>query len=94
MEMALKREVMEECGIEIDVKEPLFFREKFFYYAPTEEAMQLYLLFFSGKPKSLALSLNDPHDESIDPQWVDIASLQTSDFQGFGEEILGFLRTQ
>lgn len=95
MEMALKREVLEECGIEIDVSKPLFFREKFFYYAPTEEASQIYLLFFLGTPKnaSATLSSNDLHDESIDPQWVEISSLKSADFQGFGEEIMEYLNT-
>lgn len=92
IEEALKREVHEECGIEIEVQSPLFFRERFFYYEPWQSAWQCYLFFYEATTKSFELTLNDQHDESIDPQWVEIQSLKSTDFQIFGDDVIEYLR--
>lgn len=91
LEQALKRETWEECGIDIEVGAQVLFKENFFFYDPEEIAWQIYMFFYTCKPKSLELSLNDLHNESIDPQWVEIESLKAEDFQSCGEEIMGYL---
>ena len=92
MQDALKREIWEECGIEIEQSKQLFCREQLFYYEPLEKAWHVHLIFYSAKPINIELVLNDHADESTNPQWVDIAALKSSDFQGFGEDIVSFLR--
>ncbi len=38
LEEAVKRECWEECGIEVDIHQPLFWHENFFYCDPIEQA--------------------------------------------------------
>ena len=95
LEFALKREIKEECGIEVVLQKPLFFHETFFYYEPTNSAFQFYLFFFLGRSKTLDLSdaNNVQDDTSIQPQWVEITKLHPSDFQICGEQILAALKS-
>lgn len=95
MEAALKREMMEECGIEIEIIAPAFFKETFFYYEPLEKAWQCHLFVSICRPLSFDLSdeLNEEGDEEERPQWVDIQSLQAKDIQVCGEEILRYIRS-
>ena len=46
LEDALKREVMEECGVEVVIERQLFFKERFFYYQPLDKAWQVIMCFF------------------------------------------------
>lgn len=93
LEEALKREMWEECGIEVDVLTQVYFKENFFYYEPSDSAWQAYLFFYSCRAKSFELTRHDVHDESIDPQWIDIPSLKASDFQAYGEAMVALLQT-
>ncbi len=92
LEQALCREMMEECGIEVEVLKPFrHFQETFFFYEPLNQAWQCYLFVFVCKPLTHELVRYDLEDDSIEPTWVDPSSLKEEDFQIFGEEILTFL---
>lgn len=93
LEAALKREMREECGIEIEVLTYAFFKEAFFYYEPLNGAWQCFMFFFLCKPLSLDITdaQNESGDESELPRWVDIATLQEDDIQVCGKEIMKFL---
>ncbi|MDD2786359.1 MAG: NUDIX domain-containing protein [Patescibacteria group bacterium] len=95
MEDALKRELKEECGIEIEIITPAFFKETFFYYEPLDRAWQCHSFCFLCKPLSSNLTdeLNEEEDESIQPQWVDLKSLTLQNIQICGEEILRYIKT-
>jgi 8-oxo-dGTP pyrophosphatase MutT (NUDIX family) len=88
IEEALKREIREECGIEVTVGEPLFFKERFFYFEPTNVACQGYLFFYACTPITFDVHDEDHDDEKEHPQWVDIATLKSADFQVCGEQIM------
>lgn len=94
IEQALQRELMEECGIKVEIIAPAFFKEAFFYYEPTDSAWQCYLFFFVCKPLSFDLSdhLNEQGDESEKPQWVDIKTLTAERIQVCGEEMMEFIQ--
>lgn len=95
LEQGLKREISEECGIDIEIKKPLFFKERYFYYDPSDRAWQILAFFYLAVPLSTELTDqgNEPDDEADKPQWVDIATLKEPDFQVFGAETLNFLKS-
>jgi 8-oxo-dGTP pyrophosphatase MutT (NUDIX family) len=79
----LRREVLEETGLEIEIGELFHFKEHFFYYDPADVAFQSYMFFFNCTPIStniiLDTEVND--DESEKPRWVNIDDLIVEDFQ-------------
>lgn len=87
---ALKREVREETGIEIEVGEMVHFKEDFFYYDPLDEAYHSLLFFFTASPKTFTLAQDDQVDdgEIERPRWVAWQNLQPEDFHNHGEAIL------
>lgn len=93
MEEALKREVREETGIEIEVGQFVRFKEEFFYYDPLDKAFHSFLFFYVCRPKTFDLVDDSQVDdeEAEKPRWVDKSSLQAEDFNSHGEVILEIL---
>ena len=92
---ALKREVREETGVEVDVEGFAHFVEDFFYYDPLDGAYHSLLFYYYCSPKTLSL-LDDTEVDDEDaeqPRWIDVKSLQAHDFQNHGEMILWFLQS-
>ncbi len=89
LEEALKREVKEETGIEIEVQKFFHFVESFFYYDPLDEAYHNLAFIYLCTPKTLDLpEVENPAIEETEKcQWVDIESLKKEDFQDFAAEI-------
>jgi len=79
---SLKREIKEECGIEIEIKEELLATDNFFYYDPLDFAMHSLLFFYSAKALSTELSQgNDIDDEEIDKNlWLPLEEIQADKF--------------
>lgn len=87
---ALKREFLEETGLEVLIGRSLFFKENFFYYQPTDEAFHSFMFFFKckligGRKYSLGSEVLDV--EAKKPQWIKIDSLQKEDFRDLNEDI-------
>lgn len=93
LEDAIKREVMEETGIEIEVEKFLSFKETFFYYDPEDSGFQNYAFYYTCKPLSFELSeeFQVEFDESEKPEWVDMKKLGEADFQNPAYEIFQLL---
>jgi ADP-ribose pyrophosphatase YjhB (NUDIX family) len=87
---ALRREVREETGLEIEIQRFAFFREGFFYYDPSDTAFHTFSFFFVCKPRTLRLVDDDRVDdlEAEKPRWIRLNSVRPEDFQICGEEIL------
>jgi 8-oxo-dGTP pyrophosphatase MutT (NUDIX family) len=94
MEDALKREVREETGIEVEVERFAHFEELFFYYDPSGTAYHGLHFYYVCRPRTLALlddtQVND--DSAQEPRWVSIQDLQPHHFQAHGDIILDLCR--
>lgn len=89
LEDAIKREVLEEAGIEIEIEKLLTFQEIFFYYEPLDEAYQNFSFFYLCKPittKLLPDDKVDQEDEAEKPRWIDLRSIKKEEIQTGAEE--------
>jgi 8-oxo-dGTP diphosphatase len=93
IEDCLKREVKEETGIEIEVRQFEFFKEDFFYYDPLDQAFHSFMFFYSCRPVTMDLIPDDQvNDGEVEtPRWIDIQALQAGDFYNDGEKIVRIL---
>jgi 8-oxo-dGTP pyrophosphatase MutT (NUDIX family) len=94
MEDALKREIREETGIEVEVERLARFEELFFYYDYSGRAYHGLHFYYICRPKTVAL-LDDAQvedDAAEKPRWVPVEALQPQDFQAHGDIILALCR--
>jgi len=95
IETALKREIKEEAGIEIKIIQFLHFHEDFFYYDPLDEAYHSLLFYYICQPMTFDLlkdgDVND--DDAECPRWINRNTIETKDFQNYGEIIMKFLKS-
>jgi nucleoside triphosphatase len=93
IEVALKREVREETGLEIEVVRFHRFEEQFFYYDPTDEAFHSFLFFYVCRPKTFEVRADsEVNDEAVEkPRWVEVEGLQVEDFHNHGQLVLEIL---
>ena len=82
IEAALRREVREETGLEVEVGPFLHFKEHFFYYEPLDEAYQSYMVFYRCHPKTTALAedCDVDDDDAEQPRWLQMACLEREAF--------------
>ena len=92
-DVALKREILEETGIRVEVREFLHFETDFFYYDPLDLAFHGYLFFYRCEPLTTELGMPDyPPEEGLDiPLWVDISTLSEQAFQTHGQTTMQLL---
>lgn len=89
IEDALRREVYEECGIEVNIEKLVGVDENCCYYNPADEAWHVHAFFYRCSPVSFELLTPDIHEmEAEKPQWVPISSLEEEQFQVFGKFVL------
>lgn len=95
MKTALKREIQEEAGIAIEVKQFLDFQENFFYYDPNGHAFHGLLFYFWCVPLSLDLATDDQvADKDVEkPRWIPIGDLTANRFQSNGDFTMQLLAT-
>jgi nucleoside triphosphatase len=95
IENALKREIMEETGIEIEHFRFYQFQEQLFYYDPADVAFHSYLFFYVCSPKDTEVCRDsEVDDDSVErPRWVDIRRLESHHFHNHGALILEALHS-
>jgi mutator protein MutT len=94
IEEALKREVREETGLEIEVEKFLHFEEGFFYYDPADTAWHTFQFFYLCRPKTFRL-LDDAQiddEEAEKPGWIDLKTLTPQDFREVSGKVLLLLQ--
>jgi mutator protein MutT len=94
IEAALKREVREETGLDIEVDKFLHFEEGFFYYDPIDTAWHTFQFFYQCKPKTFRLLPEDQidDDEVEHLGWFEIKHLNQLDFRAAAGKVLQRLR--
>ncbi len=87
VDAALKREVWEETGVQVEVGEFLHFETDLFYYDPLELALHGFLFFYRCTPVTTALNPPEypPEEDLMFPLWAKIEHLSVDSFQGHGQ---------
>ncbi len=95
LEDALRREVREETGLEIEIERFVAFKEDFFYYDPLDFAFHGLLFFYLCKPLTFDLASNDQiEDDEVDaPRWASIDQLRPENIQSHGDILFQVLRS-
>jgi 8-oxo-dGTP pyrophosphatase MutT (NUDIX family) len=93
VDAALRREVWEETGVEVEVGEFLHFQTDLFYYDPLDMAFHGFMFYYQCKPLGTALNPPEysPEEDLEMPLWVDVNSLSVDSFQGHGEVTLNLI---
>ncbi len=91
---ALLREIQEETGITVEVKDFLDFCENFFYYDPEDLGFHGFCFFYRCTPLSFDfIEESQIQDgEASNPQWKPIEEMNIEDFQHNGNLILEHAR--
>jgi len=91
---ALKREVREEIGLQVDVGPLLHVEEQFFFDEPTGEAWHALLFFWvcTIRTSNVIGVVNIDDDEVAGVSWVDRASLQEQEFQDAAQHCVRLIR--
>lgn len=86
VDAALRREVWEETGVEVEVGAFLHFQTDLFYYDPMNLAIHGFMFYYQCKPLGTALNppAYPPEEDLEHPLWVDVESLHASSFQSHG----------
>jgi len=93
-EQALRRECAEETGItDVTIIKPLAVLQNYFYYEPTDEAMDAQLHFFLCETKSENVKPNSEidDDEAFDFNWLKIDQISPEDIGDLHKEIYDIL---
>lgn len=90
VDAALRREVWEETGVQVEVGEFLHFETDLFYYDPLDLALHGFLFFYRCAPLATNLNTPDyPPEEDLEyPEWVAVDSLTADNFQSHGATIM------
>ena len=89
----LMREIREETGLDVTVKEMLFFKEDMFFYNPLNQAIHGVLLFFRCETSGIALKAMNKETEVEIPLWTDYKDLNNDSFFGVNAEVFDQLKS-
>lgn len=96
-EEAVKREVREETGIDVEVGELLAEVQNNFYYEPLDKAWEQHDKFYMCKPFTTEITdfINpDSLDEAAAPRWIELGSIQSGDMQDYGFEVVKLISVE
>jgi len=93
---ALKRELREEAGMQVEVARLFYFKEHFFYHEPADQAYHNFMVFFWAKEtgKVSRTSANAPHTGQDETFWADLSALKREDFHSSMRDVFDLLGAQ
>ena len=94
IEEALRREVREETGIEVEVGPFLHFKEHFFTYDPLDQAYHSFMVYYRCRAVTTVLTTPDrvDDDDAEKPQWRVMARLTREEFLAPQRDVFDRLR--
>lgn len=94
LEETVKRELLEETGVQVAPVRLLHVVEAFFYYDPLDQAFHAFQFIYLCRPLSRALAAPDQiqDGEATAPQWVSVSDLREEDLQRYSQPLLGWLQ--
>lgn len=99
LEEGLKREVREETGLEVEVKNLLLVKENFFYFQAIDDvykdsAYHAFLFFYLCYPKgdNLNFKPTDLTEESINPKWMKISEIKQEEISDLSSDLFPVLQ--
>ncbi len=95
LEQALRREMREETGLEIEIGPMSHAREDFFYYDPGDKAFHSFLFYYRCQARTLEIPYGpEDDDESEAPRWLELAGLTRKQIQPGNEEVFDLVRKE
>ncbi len=93
LEEALRREVREETGLEVEVGRFAAFQEEFLYYDPGDVAYHCYLFYYHCRPltEGVTSQYQLQGEEAERPEWVPLSKLRVEQIQSQAELYLSIL---
>ena len=81
--VALRREIREEAGIEVDIGPQIHFQEDFFYYDPLDVAFHSFLFYFRCYPLTFDLLMPEQVDDDAAerPRWIEVNAINKREMQ-------------
>ena len=93
VEAALRRKLVEETGVEVDIRQFCGFREHFFFDESIHQAFHGLLFYYLCALRSQQTI--PPQEKShVTPQWVEISSLRPEEFQHSGRFVMDVLHRE
>jgi ADP-ribose pyrophosphatase YjhB (NUDIX family) len=94
LEDALKREIREETGLEVEVERCVFSGESFWYYDPLDEAFHGFHFYYICRPTTFQFATAEQIEdgEASQPRWFPIDQLRYEDFQEYCKVIFDILQ--
>lgn len=82
IEEALRRELLEEAGIQIEILSFLHFKEHFFYFDPQDQGYHSLMFFYKAQPVHRIKGdyKNRPKNDTEEALWIDLSDLKREDF--------------
>lgn len=92
---ALKREIREETGVDIEILKFIDFKETFFYYDPLDEAYQNFSFFYLCKPLNFDLLKNEEikDADAENAAWVPVNELTTETLNWPASDFLEIIKS-
>ena len=95
LEQALRREMREETGLEVEIGPLVHVQEHFFYYDPADEAFHSFMFYYRCRILQMDFT---PHqaedDESEQPQWVALDALKREQVQSSNQPVFDLLQNR
>jgi len=92
LEQALRREMREETGLEVEIGPLLHVQEHFFYYDPGDAAFHSFMFYYRCRLQTTEIAPRQTEfDESEAPAWVDLAALERDQVQSSNRPVFDLL---
>jgi nucleoside triphosphatase len=95
LEHALRREMREETGLEVEIGALVHVQEHFFYYDPGDLAFHSFMFYYRCRIQQTEITPQQTEfDESEHPQWVALTGLKREQVQSSNQPVFDLLQNR